>query len=480
MVSFARLLPPTLFAFLLFTPTASATSTVKHATHRTHYIGASRSLKLEAFHPQSIFESFGIDGVDPHPEHGLNPCSSLETGAAAVSYMASKLGISEDSVHLRNSAQGQMANHAFLVQKINGVPVANAVGNVAFNSNGKVSSFGSSFVEHSGAADINPSVSRGDAIDTAERTLDGTYNGHPTKFEFFVQPDGFAALTYVIQIQNVTAGTWYEAFVDAHNNTLLSVTDFVRKAAYYAIPYVAPDPTDLGFDNITDPQDLAASPNGWHQEFNTTTNQTDGNNTIAFTGLQLINITVQTSPDLNFDYVADLTQDPSTPTNVQAAITNAFYVVNAYHDFAYLFGFTEATFNFQTNNFNKTDPDMGFDRVLVSVQDPRGTNGADFAILPDGQSSEMQLYLFVDFTPKRDSALQNDILLHECQHGATNRMTGGGTGHCFQTNKSSALDEGYADAVADVLSQSASTKPNGFLSDYVFGKDVSRLSTEPM
>jgi hypothetical protein len=26
---------------------------------------------------------------------------------------------------------------------------------------------------------------------------------------------------------------------------------------------------------------------------------------------------------------------------------------------------------------------MGFDRVLVSVQDPRGTNGADFAILPE-------------------------------------------------------------------------------------------------
>jgi hypothetical protein len=58
---------------------------------------------------------------------------------------------------------------------------------------------------------------------------------------------------------------------------------------------------------------------------------------------------------------------------------------------------------------------MGFDRVLVSVQDPRGTNGADFAILPEyvlpfrvcrlafltqnsGQSSEMRLYLFVDFT----------------------------------------------------------------------------------
>jgi hypothetical protein len=83
-----------------------------------------------------------------------------------------------------------------------------------------------------GAANINPSVSRGDAIDTAERTLHGsTYNGHLTKPEFFVQPDGFPALTHVIQIRNETAGTWFEALVDAHNNTLLSVTDFVRKAS---------------------------------------------------------------------------------------------------------------------------------------------------------------------------------------------------------------------------------------------------------
>ena len=92
---------------------------------------------------------------------------------------------------------------------------------------------------------------------------------------------------------------------------------------------------------------------------------------------------------------------------------NAFYVVNAFHDFAYFYGFTEAAFNHQTNNMNKSGE--GFDRVLVSVQDTRGSNGADFAILPEyarpfrvcrlafltqnsGQSSEMQLYLWNDFT----------------------------------------------------------------------------------
>ena len=51
--------------------------------------------------------------------------------------------------------------------------------------------------------------------------------------------------------------------------------------------------------------------------------------------------------------------------------------------------------------------------------------------------------------PKRDSALQNDLLIHECQHGASNRMTGGGTGACFQTAEANGLDEGYADAMAE-------------------------------
>ncbi len=51
--------------------------------------------------------------------------------------------------------------------------------------------------------------------------------------------------------------------------------------------------------------------------------------------------------------------------------------------------------------------------------------------------------------PQRDSALQNDLLIHECQHGATHRMTGGGTARCYQTVEASAVSEGLADAMAE-------------------------------
>ncbi|KAH9174149.1 Fungalysin metallopeptidase-domain-containing protein [Lactarius sanguifluus] len=475
MVAFATFLPTVLF-FHLFVSTTSATP--RSWAYRTHYVGADRTLKLEAYHPESIFQAsshhfrFGVDGVDPFPTYRRYPRDTPDISAAAVSFLASNLGVPEESIHPRASAQGQAAHHVFLVQKItinrsprqNGVPVANAVANVAFNNNRKVSSFSSSFVEHcqfyqAGAADTDPSVSLADAITTAEKTLTGTYNGHPPTLEFVVQPNGFAALTHVIQIQNEATGTWYEAFVDAHNNTLLSLTDFVAKASYRVLPIHEQDPTQ-GFQTITDPQDMSASPNGWHQEFSTATNLTAGNNAIAYKGSQLIDVTVQTSADLNFIYDVDLTKDPTSGTNVQAATTNAFYVVNTFHDFTYKYGFTETTFNFQTNNLNKGGE--GFDRILVSVQDDFGINDAVFFTPPEGLTAAQ---------PRLDSALQNDIVIHECQHGASNRMTGGGTARCFQTSESAGVAEGYADAMADWMSQGGTT------ADYVFGKYASKSST---
>ncbi|KAH9173735.1 Fungalysin metallopeptidase-domain-containing protein [Lactarius sanguifluus] len=350
-----------------------------------------------------------------------------------------------------------------------GVPVANAVANVAFNDNGKVLSFSSSFVKHSAAADTNPSVPISDAIAVAERTLAGTHDGHPPTLEFVVKPCGFAALTHVIQIHNKTAGTWYEAFVDAHDNTVISVTDFVAKASYLVVPFLAVDSNTDGFVNTMEPQNLNVSPNGWHQEFTDTTNATDGNNAIAYTGSVFRTTAVETSPGLNFNYVTDYTQDPIIGTNSPAAITNAFFVVNCFHDFAYMYGFTETTFNFQSNNFDKGGEE--YDRILVSVQDTEGINGADFAVLPDGQFSTMRLFLFVGFFPRRDSALQNDIIIHECQHGASNRMTGGGTGRCFQTVEAAAVSEGYSDAMADTLSQEPSL--HNSVHDFVFGALVS-------
>ena len=90
--------------------------------------------------------------------------------------------------------------------------------------------------------------------------------------------------------------------------------------------------------------------------------------------------TPQSSAPLNFIYVQDPSVNPDAlQANIDAARVNAFYVVNTVHDFSYLYGFTEAAFNFQGSNFGRGG--AGNDRVQVSVQDPSGINNGEFNFL---------------------------------------------------------------------------------------------------
>lgn len=80
-------------------------------------------------------------------------------------------------------------------------------------------------------ASSKPSVPLQDAILTAEKTINGQYNDHPATLEYVVKDDGSVVLAHVVQIQNHSIGTWVEAFVDAHSNKLVTITDFVAKAS---------------------------------------------------------------------------------------------------------------------------------------------------------------------------------------------------------------------------------------------------------
>lgn len=79
-------------------------------------------------------------------------------------------------------------------------------------------------------APASATVSLEDAISNAERLLHGSYNHHPATLEYFAKEDGSVALAHVIQIANDNAGTWFEAFIDAHSGELLSAIDFVAHA----------------------------------------------------------------------------------------------------------------------------------------------------------------------------------------------------------------------------------------------------------
>ena len=462
MVVFNKFFTSVLLA-VVYASTASAgpwEPTSKHATHRVRSVGK-RGLSFTTFNPSSTYETFG-EGVD----HPLMKRADATLKDSTVAYVEEKLGVNASDVEYKTGYSTGTGQFAYVRQKHDGVEFANSVANVAFKDD-RVVAFGSSFVKPKNIASSKPKVPVKDAISAAEQALDGKYNDHPTKVEYLVKEDGSAVLTHVVQVQNQEDFTWYEAFVNAETGAVESVVDFVNDATYRVLPISKEYPTQ-GFETLTNPEDTTASPSGWLNDGTTTYTNTQGNNIISYKS-STSGTTAQSSSG-QFVYTWSSTTAPTTTVNVDVARTNAFYVGNTIHDIAYRYGFTEAAYNFQKNNFGKGG--SGNDRVQISVQDSSGTNNANFATPPDGQSGQMRMFLWTITSPQRDGAIENDIVIHEYTHGITNRMTGGGTGRCLQTTEAGGMGEGWSDAFADWNAQSSATVADFKLGEFVYNKNI--------
>ena len=100
-----------------------------------------------------------------------------------------------------------------------------------------------------------------------------------------------------------------------------------------------------------------------------------------------------------------------------------FYWINTVHDIHYYYGFTEEAGNFQQTNY--TGDGLGNDPVLASTADPFAQDNAFMSTPPDGQSPQLWMGIFDLTTPYRDSALESIIIIHEFDHGVSNRLVGG-------------------------------------------------------
>ncbi|KAJ7318948.1 Fungalysin metallopeptidase-domain-containing protein [Mycena albidolilacea] len=402
-----------------------------------------RKPTTQTFFPSNSFQTFEV-GVD-HPLSRRD--GSLADAASA--FVQTQLQVNSSAVKYKSGYSSDITQHAYIKQQHENVPFVNAVANVAFKD-GKVVSFGHSFVKPSALASFSPTVSVDAAISAAEVALDGKHNDIPTTLEYLVNEDNTASLVHVVQVQNPAQDTWYEAFVDAHSGKFISAIDFVSSAAYRVLPVYKEYLTE-GFELLVDPQDPVSSPLGWHNDGTTTSNDTTGNNAWVYLDGNITDTTPQSAPGMIFNYTQDPTLSPGAGMNSDAARTNVFYIINTVHDVWYKYGFTEAAFNFQQTNIQTGG--VGGDRVLASVQNSSGINNAMFATPPDGQSGQVKFYLWNAATPERDGSLENDIVTHENTHGMTSRMTGGGTGRCLQIVESQGLSEGWSDAMADWMEQ---------------------------
>jgi extracellular elastinolytic metalloproteinase len=180
-------------------------------------------------------------------------------------------------------------------------------------------------------------------------------------------------------------------------------------ASYNVFPFPIEAPTFGSRSIVTNPWNLAASPEGWHSDGTAHYTTTQGNNVFAYQDLYdddfFTGVTVDggTARNFNFPYTAGAL----ALTNQNAAITNLFYANNMMHDIFYKFGFTPASKNFQKNNFNSGG--VGNDFVNAEAQDGGGTavtanvqnyNNANFATPQDGGSGRMQMYLWVNSSQK--------------------------------------------------------------------------------
>lgn len=195
-------------------------------------------------------------------------------------------------------------------------------------------------------------------------------------------------------------------------------------ASYRVYPMPVETPNHGGRILVTNPEDLIASPYGWHDINGTYTadyTSTRGNNVDAYTDHNANNrpednYAYSPGGNLIFDFPIN-TNYSSSNRSEDAAVTNLFYWNNIIHDVAYRYGFDEASGNFQHNNYGNGG--FGNDPVNAEAQDGSGTCNANFATPPDGQRPRMQMYV----CGARDGDLDNLVIIHEYAHGISNRLS---------------------------------------------------------
>ncbi|PHQ31075.1 T9SS-dependent M36 family metallopeptidase [Leeuwenhoekiella nanhaiensis] len=258
---------------------------------------------------------------------------------------------------------------------------------------------------------------------------------------FFASDNSSLKLAYTINIHTPDGKHWWSALIDAGTGNLLNLNDHLltcnfgnhtahhsdknnsRKLSlntskssnansllagerYLVFPLPLESPAEGNQQVVTEPQNLTASPFGWHDddgEEGADYTITRGNNVYAF--LLEPDFSIGDSPnggaDLNFDFPFAADSQPQEYTD--ASLTNLFFINNKVHDILYFYGFDEAGGNFQANNYGRgrtevvngnTETIGDGDPVFASGQDINGFNNATFGTDPDGDIAIMRMFLW--------------------------------------------------------------------------------------
>uniref|UniRef100_A0A1D1YKY7 Extracellular metalloproteinase NpI n=1 Tax=Anthurium amnicola TaxID=1678845 RepID=A0A1D1YKY7_9ARAE len=268
----------------------------------------------------------------------------------------------------------------------------------------------------------------------------------------YIQVDDMS-LQLVWDIQIEMENNWYHAHINANTGELIALMDWVADAAYNVYSLGLNDPSEGSRELVVDPNDIIASPDGWHNQGDKNFTKTIGNNVFAQENLQgrwewENNYRPDGGDMLIFDFPLDLSDSPKS--YIDAAVSNLFFWNNMIHDLFYRYGFNEVAGNFQQDNHGKGG--KGGDPVIANAQDGSGFNNANFATPPDGQYGKMRMYVWDISDPWRDGDLESGIIIHEYSHGISTRLTGGpANSGCLGWGESGGMGEGWGDFFATIL-----------------------------
>ncbi len=385
------------------------------------------------------------------------------------------------------------------------IPVVDAALQVDVNKRGRVLNVAGNIPSSFSDVRVEPKISAAEAVLLGVQHVTGELMGWPevvdgphgsTRLTKFALPAmGIPGMVHqaglvIVPLPSQARIAWdvrfhhdwharYRLFIDAETGQVLVRTNLVQFTQPQGL--VFPDHPDAGAATVQSfVGDLMVSPQGWLEA------TAPG----VFSSLRGNNACVQEDRDASnalgyspaefdghfefpFQNAYQLSNGADVDTDLDAALTNAFYHVNWAHDYFYHLGFDEEAGNFQADNFGNG----GFehDEVHTDVQDRwdlNQHNNAFFFTPADSSStsSKPRLDLRVGRTPQFrniDLAFSRDIIVHEYSHGVSCRLVGGPTSTCtlFGT-QSGALGEGWSDWFA------AHTGEDPVFGEYLTGKPL--------
>jgi PKD repeat protein len=367
----------------------------------------------------------------------------------------SEADVTDWEVTDQTTSKASGATHVHIAQRLNGLMVKNGTASVTLNREMKVVHVGNRLIAGLRASALSgprPGITPARAVTFAAKAagMEGT-PGAMTEKEaglrylfhkgtlakehipvglIYWHSNGKTHLVWDVALLQKDGQHWWHLFIDAHTGQEIDRTDWMvschfpelahahgAQCAHAAPAAPAPEaaflpPPAAGAYNVLalplespihgsftieiDPANPVASPFGWHDTDGSAGHEftiTRGNNVYAYEDAANTD-EPGFSPDggnaLIFDFPVNDFADPVAYR--PAAITNLFYHNNMMHDIWYLYGFDEASGNFQQNNYGNDG--LGDDFVLAEAQDGSGTNNANFGTPPDGGNPRMQMYLW--------------------------------------------------------------------------------------